>query len=107
MSDRLLAAWVRTSEADEAKFVTDSNLFCNTGATISNPNTSEEAKERAKERLQEMEDSGELGSREAHEAQVKTGHKVRLLHWRRRVDHALIPVNCLGRHDQPECLQGG
>ncbi|KAI0374270.1 hypothetical protein BV20DRAFT_961388 [Pilatotrama ljubarskyi] len=46
-------------------------------AAISNPNNSEEAKERAQERLQQMEQSGELNSREAHEDNVAIGHKVR------------------------------
>jgi hypothetical protein len=45
-------------------------------AAISNPNNSEEAKERAQDRLQEMEQSGELDSSEAHAAQVERGHKV-------------------------------
>ncbi|KAI0335373.1 hypothetical protein GY45DRAFT_1317328 [Cubamyces sp. BRFM 1775] len=44
-------------------------------AAISNPNNSEEAKERAAERLQQMEASGELDSREAHEDNVAIGHK--------------------------------
>ncbi|KAI0724449.1 hypothetical protein C8T65DRAFT_734072 [Cerioporus squamosus] len=39
-------------------------------ASINNPNVSEEAKERSAERLQEMERSGELESREAHEDNV-------------------------------------
>ncbi|KAI0330282.1 hypothetical protein GY45DRAFT_1370857 [Cubamyces sp. BRFM 1775] len=44
-------------------------------AAISNPNNSEEAKERAQERLEQMDDSGELNSREAHEDNVAIGHK--------------------------------
>lgn len=47
-----------------------------TEASINNPNVSEEAKERSAERLQEMERSGELNSREAHEDNVAIGHKV-------------------------------
>ncbi|EMD41785.1 hypothetical protein CERSUDRAFT_110351 [Gelatoporia subvermispora B] len=47
-------------------------------AAISNPNNSEEAKERASERLQEMELSGELDTTEAHEANVAIGHKAAL-----------------------------
>lgn len=44
-------------------------------AAISNPNNSEEAKERASERLQELQDAGHLDSREAHDANVAIGHK--------------------------------
>ncbi|KAI0669998.1 Conidiation protein 6-domain-containing protein [Trametes maxima] len=44
-------------------------------AAISNPNNSEEAKERASNRLAQMEDSGEIDSPEAHAAQVERGHK--------------------------------
>ncbi|KAI0639305.1 hypothetical protein C8Q77DRAFT_1152291 [Trametes polyzona] len=47
-------------------------------AAISNPNNSEEAKERASERLQQMDASGELDSREAHEDNVAIGHKAAL-----------------------------
>ncbi|KAI8986918.1 hypothetical protein BD414DRAFT_487464 [Trametes punicea] len=47
-------------------------------AAISNPNNSEEAKERAQERLRQMEESGELDSREAHEDNVAIGHKATL-----------------------------
>lgn len=45
-------------------------------AAISNPNVSEEAKERAADRLESMQDEGQLDSREAHEANVAIGHKV-------------------------------
>ncbi|KAH9898503.1 Conidiation protein 6-domain-containing protein [Cubamyces lactineus] len=44
-------------------------------AAISNPNNSEEAKERAAERLRQMEANGELNSSEAHEDNVAIGHK--------------------------------
>ncbi|CCM00931.1 uncharacterized protein FIBRA_02978 [Fibroporia radiculosa] len=44
-------------------------------AAISNPNNSEEAKERASERLRQMQESGELDSQEAHGANVAIGHK--------------------------------
>ncbi|KZT74716.1 hypothetical protein DAEQUDRAFT_760740 [Daedalea quercina L-15889] len=44
-------------------------------AAISNPNNSEEAKERAQTRLDELEQSGEANSAEAHNAQVRQGHK--------------------------------
>ncbi|PCH33553.1 hypothetical protein WOLCODRAFT_93709 [Wolfiporia cocos MD-104 SS10] len=44
-------------------------------AAMSNPNNSREAKERASERLQDMQDAGELQSQEAHEANVAIGHK--------------------------------
>ncbi|KAH9937594.1 uncharacterized protein B0H18DRAFT_1113410 [Fomitopsis serialis] len=44
-------------------------------AAVSNPNSSEEAKERAQARLEEMEQSGEANSAEAHNAQVRQGHK--------------------------------
>lgn len=44
-------------------------------AAISNDNNSEEVKERARDRLEQMAADGELGE-EAHQAQVKTGHKV-------------------------------
>ncbi|KAI0778077.1 hypothetical protein BD413DRAFT_608742 [Trametes elegans] len=47
-------------------------------AAISNPNNSEEAKERASDRLQEMEETGELNSREAREDNVAIGHKAAL-----------------------------
>ncbi|KAI0670001.1 Conidiation protein 6-domain-containing protein [Trametes maxima] len=47
-------------------------------AAISNPNNSEESKERASERLQEMEQSGELDSPAAHEDNVAIGHKAAL-----------------------------
>ncbi|THH02854.1 hypothetical protein EW026_g59 [Hermanssonia centrifuga] len=47
-------------------------------ATISNPHTSEEAKERANERLQDMEESGELDHKEAHDAHVARGRKAAL-----------------------------
>jgi len=47
-------------------------------AAISNPNNSEEAKERASERLQDMQESGELESKEAHDANVAIGHKAAL-----------------------------
>ncbi|EJF66605.1 hypothetical protein DICSQDRAFT_30141, partial [Dichomitus squalens LYAD-421 SS1] len=47
-------------------------------ASIANPNVSEEAKERAQERLQKLEDTGELRSREAHEDNVAIGHKANL-----------------------------
>ncbi|EKM60967.1 uncharacterized protein PHACADRAFT_204111 [Phanerochaete carnosa HHB-10118-sp] len=47
-------------------------------AAVSNPNNSEEAKERAQQRLNDMEASGEVGSTEAHMAQVKQGHKANL-----------------------------
>ncbi|KAI9063578.1 hypothetical protein FKP32DRAFT_1571456, partial [Trametes sanguinea] len=47
-------------------------------AAISNPNNSEEAKERAQDRLRDMEESGELESREAHEDNVAIGHKATL-----------------------------
>ncbi|KAH9937592.1 Conidiation protein 6-domain-containing protein [Fomitopsis serialis] len=47
-------------------------------AAISNPNVSDEAKERAAERLDSMQDSGELESREAHNANVAIGHKAAL-----------------------------
>ncbi|TFY55415.1 hypothetical protein EVJ58_g8271 [Rhodofomes roseus] len=47
-------------------------------AAISNPNVSVDAKERAAERLDSMQDSGELESREAHEANVAIGHKAAL-----------------------------
>ncbi|KAJ3534394.1 hypothetical protein NM688_g7144 [Phlebia brevispora] len=43
-------------------------------AAISNPNNSEEARERAQERLDEMNSRGQLGQ-QAHEAQIRTGHK--------------------------------
>ncbi|CDO72336.1 hypothetical protein BN946_scf184977.g33 [Trametes cinnabarina] len=43
--------------------------------TLSNANNSEEAKERAAERLQQMEESGEIDSPEAHAGQVERGHK--------------------------------
>ncbi|KAH9835649.1 uncharacterized protein C8Q71DRAFT_908085 [Rhodofomes roseus] len=44
-------------------------------AAVSNPNNSEEAKERAQARLDEMEQSGEAYGTEAHNAQVRQGHK--------------------------------
>ncbi|KZT74717.1 conidiation-specific protein 6 [Daedalea quercina L-15889] len=47
-------------------------------AAISNPNVSDEAKERAAERLESMQETGELESREAHEANVAIGHKAAL-----------------------------
>ncbi|RPD63043.1 hypothetical protein L227DRAFT_572896 [Lentinus tigrinus ALCF2SS1-6] len=47
-------------------------------ASITNPNVSEEVKERNQERLQEMERSGELDSSEAHEDNVAIGHKAAL-----------------------------
>ncbi|KAI0932319.1 hypothetical protein AcW2_000986 [Taiwanofungus camphoratus] len=47
-------------------------------AAISNPNNSEEAKGRASERLQEMQETGELDSTEAHDANVAIGHKAAL-----------------------------
>lgn len=46
-----------------------------TEAAISNDNNSEEAKGRARDRLEQMAADGELGE-EARQAQVKTGHKV-------------------------------
>lgn len=48
-----------------------------TEAAISNPNNSEEAKERAQQRLQEMDESGELRTEAAHLDNVKIDHKVR------------------------------
>ncbi|CCM00932.1 uncharacterized protein FIBRA_02979 [Fibroporia radiculosa] len=42
---------------------------------VSNPNNSEEAKQRAQDRLDEMHASGEANSSEAHAAQVERGHK--------------------------------
>ena len=50
--------------------------FTGAEAAISNPNNSEEAKERAQQRLKEMDQSGELRSEEAHLDNVKIGHKV-------------------------------
>ncbi|OSD08078.1 hypothetical protein PYCCODRAFT_1473653 [Trametes coccinea BRFM310] len=47
-------------------------------AAISNPNNSEEAKERAQDRLRDIEESGNLDSREAHEDSVAIGHKATL-----------------------------
>ncbi|KAI0374266.1 hypothetical protein BV20DRAFT_961381 [Pilatotrama ljubarskyi] len=44
-------------------------------AAISNPNNSEEAKQRAADRLRQMEESGETDSAEAHAGQVERGHK--------------------------------
>ncbi|KAH9857873.1 hypothetical protein C2E23DRAFT_801842 [Lenzites betulinus] len=44
-------------------------------SAISNPNTSEEAKERAAGRLAEMEYTGEADSAAAHAGQVQRGHK--------------------------------
>ncbi|KAI0778079.1 hypothetical protein BD413DRAFT_608744 [Trametes elegans] len=44
-------------------------------AAISNPNNSEEAKQRVSERLQQMEEAGEVDSAEAHAGQVERGHK--------------------------------
>ena len=47
-----------------------------TEAAISNPNNSEEARERAKQRLDDMYEKGEVDSAEAHAGQVERGHKV-------------------------------
>ncbi|KAH9922690.1 hypothetical protein B0H21DRAFT_163896 [Amylocystis lapponica] len=47
-------------------------------AAISNPNNSEEAKERASQRLEGMRASGELDTQEAHDANVAIGHKAAL-----------------------------
>ncbi|KZT06870.1 uncharacterized protein LAESUDRAFT_759040 [Laetiporus sulphureus 93-53] len=47
-------------------------------AAISNPHNSEEAKEHASERLQEVQESGDFSLSEAHEANVATGHKAAL-----------------------------
>ncbi|KAI0639307.1 hypothetical protein C8Q77DRAFT_1152293 [Trametes polyzona] len=44
-------------------------------AALSNPNNSEEAKERVAQRLEDMEASGEANSAEAHRGQVERGHK--------------------------------
>jgi len=44
-------------------------------AAISNPNNSEEAKQNAASRLEDMRSSGELDSAEAHASQVERGHK--------------------------------
>ncbi|KAH9944470.1 uncharacterized protein BXZ73DRAFT_96960 [Epithele typhae] len=42
---------------------------------ISNPNTSDDTRERVQNRLNEMYERGELDSPEAHAAQVERGHK--------------------------------
>ncbi|OSX67660.1 hypothetical protein POSPLADRAFT_1051786 [Postia placenta MAD-698-R-SB12] len=42
---------------------------------ISNPNNSEEAKQRAQDRFNDMEARGEVDSAEAHAGQVERGHK--------------------------------
>ncbi|GJE86028.1 conidiation protein 6 [Phanerochaete sordida] len=47
-------------------------------AAVSNPKNSEEAKDRAQQRLDEMESSGEAHSEDAKMAQVKQGHKANL-----------------------------
>ncbi|EPT04235.1 hypothetical protein FOMPIDRAFT_1046108 [Fomitopsis schrenkii] len=47
-------------------------------SAISNPNVSDEAKERAAERLEAMRDEGQLDSRRAHNANVVIGHKAAL-----------------------------
>ncbi|PCH33554.1 hypothetical protein WOLCODRAFT_147645 [Wolfiporia cocos MD-104 SS10] len=44
-------------------------------AAISNPNNSEEAKQNAQGRLNDMDSRGELDSAEAHAGQVERGHK--------------------------------
>ena len=56
-------------------------LFVNFGlitsaeGAISNPNNSDEAKQRAQDRLHQMEESGEAHGHVAHTAQVAQGHK--------------------------------
>ena len=45
-------------------------------AAISNPNNSEEARESARQRLEDMNERGEVDSAEAHAGQVERGHKV-------------------------------
>ncbi|KAI0757103.1 hypothetical protein C8Q80DRAFT_1265078 [Daedaleopsis nitida] len=47
-------------------------------AAISNPYTSEEAKQRAAERLQAMETSGQLNQEQIHVDNVVIGHKAAL-----------------------------
>ncbi|KIP12042.1 hypothetical protein PHLGIDRAFT_27641 [Phlebiopsis gigantea 11061_1 CR5-6] len=47
-------------------------------AAISNPKNSDEAKQRAHDRLAEMQDSGEAHGHSAHAAQVAQGHKANL-----------------------------
>ncbi|KAI0793410.1 Conidiation protein 6-domain-containing protein [Abortiporus biennis] len=44
-------------------------------ATMSNPNTSDSAKQHAQETLEKMKQSGEIDSEEAHAGQVERGHK--------------------------------
>ncbi|KAH9946774.1 hypothetical protein B0H21DRAFT_382047 [Amylocystis lapponica] len=44
-------------------------------AAISNPNNSEEAKERSQQRLDDMDSRGEINTQEARAGQVERGHK--------------------------------
>ena len=72
---RLLVASVRIGYHVQCLYV-DADM-CDTEGAISNPNNSEEAKQRAQDRLSQMEQSGEANSAEAHAGQVERGHKVR------------------------------
>ncbi|EED78431.1 predicted protein [Postia placenta Mad-698-R] len=82
-SDRISIAKVASFEAlstmmmlrSESPGLGQGNVARGLKAAISNPNNSEEAKERASERLQELQDAGHLDSREAHDANVAIGHK--------------------------------
>ncbi|KAI0757101.1 hypothetical protein C8Q80DRAFT_1131982 [Daedaleopsis nitida] len=47
-------------------------------AAMNNPNNSEETRADAERRLNEMEQSGEANSKDAHNAQVTQGHKANL-----------------------------
>ncbi|OCH96505.1 hypothetical protein OBBRIDRAFT_787064 [Obba rivulosa] len=47
-------------------------------AAISNSSVAEDAKESAKERLRQMEESSEIDSSEAHQVNVASGHKAAL-----------------------------
>ena len=51
-------------------------MYIITEGAISNPNNSEDARERAKQRIDDMYEKGEVDSAEAHAGQVERGHKV-------------------------------
>ncbi|KAJ3488455.1 hypothetical protein NLI96_g2806 [Meripilus lineatus] len=55
---------------------------------VNNPNNSEGAKQSAQERLNQLEESGEINSQAAHDGQVLRGHKARC-------------------HEQPQEFSGG
>ena len=51
-------------------------IICFSEGAINNSNNSQEAQDSAQERLNQLEQSGELDGQGAHDGQVKRGHKV-------------------------------